>query len=155
MAEDTRVSPKPGGVGRIVGQIVVAADATDASREGVRLAAVIARATGAHVTVVHVRHIPTMAADTAAMPEIETSMDELEVATRANADSDLAGIDWTFEVATGHVGSAVIDSAAAAAADLVVVGSVKHGALHNALLGSTTVYLVEHSPFPVLVARHG
>ncbi len=55
----------------------------------------------------------------------------------------------------GRPGSAIVDEAAAADADLVVVGSRGHGTIATMLLGSTAAEVVDHAPCPVLVARHG
>jgi nucleotide-binding universal stress UspA family protein len=50
-------------------------------------------------------------------------------------------------------GAAIIEAARELGVDLIVIGSRRHTALHNAVVGSTAQHLVAHSPLPVLVAR--
>ena len=54
----------------------------------------------------------------------------------------------------GRPGSAIVDEAREAGADLVVVGSRGHGRIATMVLGSTAAEIVDHAPCPVLIARH-
>lgn len=136
--------------------LVVAVDGSSASRDGLALAAEVAERTGAHLTVVHVRHVPAGASLSSLMAEqVVRTQDELEAEVRAVAREVLAGgrISWDLVVRAGSPGEEVLKVVKELGADLVVVGSDRHGYLHNVLLGSTSAYLASHSPVPVLVAR--
>ncbi len=77
---------------------------------------------------------------------------EAEVAA-ARSSSRHPEVEVTLSVVMGDPGQQL--AAAAAHAALVVVGQRGHGALVSALLGSTTSYVLHHSPVPVVVLpRH-
>jgi len=59
---------------------------------------------------------------------------------------------WTH-VVIGRPASAIADTARRVSADLVVVGSHRHGRFASALLGSVGAEVVDTAPCPVLVAR--
>ena len=59
----------------------------------------------------------------------------------------------TASVGNGHPADVLLQ--AAAAADLLVVGSRGHGAFADALLGSVSQYCVHHAHCPALVMRGG
>jgi nucleotide-binding universal stress UspA family protein len=63
------------------------------------------------------------------------------------------GFAWEFVVRVGSPGEEIVRLADEVGADLVVVGSNRHSALHNLFLGSTAAYLATHSRVPVLVTR--
>jgi nucleotide-binding universal stress UspA family protein len=112
--------------------LAVAVDSSPASRRGLELAADVSRRRGAHVTVVHVRHLPagTGLDFGLAQGEMAVTLDEVESEVRRLAAEvlDGRGIEWDMQVREGSPGVEV--------------------------LGSTTAYLTSHSPVPVLVARH-
>lgn len=56
-------------------------------------------------------------------------------------------------VLRGRAATAIVDEAAAFAADLVVVGSRGRGAIGSLILGSVSGEVVDHAPCPVLIAR--
>ncbi|MDQ6792314.1 MAG: universal stress protein [Candidatus Dormibacteraeota bacterium] len=137
-------------------ELAVAVDASPPSREGLRLAADIARRTGARVTVVHIRHAPAleeMGAEAGGI-SLEETLAGVEQAARQDA-MDIFGeasAGWRFVVRTGSHGRD-IEAAKELEVDLIIVGSKPHSTLHNLVLGSTARYLVAHSPVQVLVAR--
>jgi nucleotide-binding universal stress UspA family protein len=137
--------------------LAVAVDSSPASRRGLELAADVSRRRGAHVTVVHVRHL---AAGTGldfgmAQGEMIVALDEVESEVRRMAAEvlDGRGIEWDMQVREGSPGVEVLAAVEDLGADMLVVGSNRHSSLHNLVLGSTTAYLTSHSPVPVLVAR--
>lgn len=141
-----------------VKRMVVAVDSSPASVEGLRIAADIARRTGAGVTVVHVRHSPAAGAVAPELVEwglVQQTLESLEADSRAAADAALAGagVDWEFRTVTGSPGEEIVKVAREVRADLVVVGTSRHSSVRNLLLGSTSAYLASHSPTAVLVAR--
>jgi nucleotide-binding universal stress UspA family protein len=137
--------------------LVVAADASAASREGLRIAMEAARRTGARISVVHVRHVPAGAylSQSTAPGPVEETLDEVEAEVRRATAEAMNGtdLDWTFVVLRGSPGEELVRFVAEEGADMVVVGSNRHSSLHNLLLGSTSAYLTSHSPAAVLVAR--
>ncbi len=142
---------------RMVRDLAVAADGSEPSLAGLRLAADVSRRTGAHVTVVHVRHLPAAALPTAGYNGAVAlqTLDAIQEETyrQAHAILDEAGASWRFVVRQGSAGAEIIDAARELGVDMIVVGSRRHSALHNAVVGSTAEHLVAHSPLPVLVAR--
>lgn len=142
---------------QLVRDLVVAADGSDASKEGLRLAADIAQRTGAHISVVHVRHAPGIASLGPAPvgSTVEDTLDAVqkEVHEGARAILNEAGASWRFVVRDGQPGPEIVAAAKELGADFIVIGSRTHSALHNLVVGSTTEYLVAHSPLRVLVAR--
>lgn len=140
-----------------VRHILVPADSSPASQEGLALAAEVAHRTGARVTVVFVRHVPagTFAAPTAVGGEIAQTLDDVEVEVRRSAARvlDRTGIHWDLLVRSGSPGEEVLQAVKEVGANLVIIGSSRHSGVHNVLFGSTTVHVTAHSPVPVLVAR--
>ena len=86
---------------------------------------------------------------------MEETLDALEAEVRASTKHAMSGtgIDWEFRTVAGSPGEEIVKVARNVGADMVVVGSSGHSSLHNLLLGSTSAYLVSHSPTAVLVAR--
>jgi nucleotide-binding universal stress UspA family protein len=141
----------------LVRDVAVAVDGSPPSREGLRLAADIARRTGANITVVHVRHAPPLeeVGAQAGGVSLEGTLDGIEQAARQDAAGilDDASANWRFVVRNGSPGHEIIEAAREFEVDLIIVGSQPHSTLHNLVLGSTSQYLVAHSPMNVFVAR--
>jgi nucleotide-binding universal stress UspA family protein len=141
----------------LVRDLAVAVDGSPPSREGLRLAADIARRTGARVTVVHIRHAPALeeiGAEAGGI-SLEETLAGVEQAARQDAMNVFgeASAGWRFVVRSGSPGREIIEAARELEVDLIIVGSKPHSTLHNLVLGSTAQYLVAHSPVRVLVAR--
>ncbi len=138
-------------------RIVVAADGSPASVQGLEQVAGLAPRIGARVAVVHVRHLPSAALMAAGIPlqQVLVSLEELEATVRQDATRLLggSGISWDFVVREGSPGEEIVSVVEETRADLVVVGSNRHSSLHNLVLGSTAAYLTAHSPAAVLVMR--
>jgi nucleotide-binding universal stress UspA family protein len=138
-------------------RIVVAADGSAASRQGLEEVGDIAHRIGAQVTVVFVRHLPTAGLMSSGMGNelVLETVDELESSVRQEATRLLGqtGDGWEFIVRDGSPGEEVVKVVNEIGADLVVVGSNRHSSLHNLILGSTAAHLTAHSPAPVLVMR--
>lgn len=76
-----------------------------------------------------------------------------EAIERAERTLERPGVKIQGFLLRGRPASAIIDEAAAMAAELVVVGSRGHGTIATMVLGSTASEIVDHAPCPVLVAR--
>ena len=137
-------------------RIVVAADGSPASQQGLEQVADLSRRLGSKVTVVFVRHLPATAAldSGIAEPSILESLDEQESEVKQAATRILggAGLRWELEVRAGSPGEEIVQFADESGADLIVVGSNRHNSLRS-VLGSTAAYLATHSKAPVLVVR--
>ncbi len=59
----------------------------------------------------------------------------------------------TVPEAGGSVGSALLDAAVAAGADLIVMGAYTHGRLYEMILGGVTRHVLERSMIPLLMAH--
>ena len=142
---------------RWIKRIVVAADGSPASARGLEQVADLAPRIGAEVVVVYVRHFPPTAlmAPSLVDASLVESLDEQESEVRREVLRLFGGrgIAWEFVVRAGSPGEEIVAVAEANDADLVVVGSNRHSALHNLILGSTAAYLTAHSKAPVLVMR--
>jgi nucleotide-binding universal stress UspA family protein len=136
------------------GSIVVGVDESERARHALAFAFDTARRLGVGCHVVHAWHYPAMAmaspyAPIATMadlgPEERTWLDRLL------AQTDTRGVAVTRESAYGDAGFALVDIAANVDAGLLVVGSVGHGGIVGALLGSVSQYCVHHATCPVVV----
>jgi nucleotide-binding universal stress UspA family protein len=142
---------------RWIKRIVVAADGSPASSQGLEQVADLAPRVGAKVVVVYVRHLPATAMMAPGMADstMVQTLDDQEAGVRQEALRALGGrgIEWEVVVRAGSPGEEIVQVADESAADLVVVGSNRHSSLHNLFLGSTAAYLAAHSQAPVLVMR--
>ena len=138
-------------------RVVVAADGSPASNQGLEQVADLAHRLGAKVVVVFVRHLPATAllGNGMAQPSMLETLDEQESEVRQAVIRLVGstGVAWEFEVRTGSPGEEIVKVVESNGADLLVVGSNRHSSIHNLLLGSTAAYLATHSPAPVLVMR--
>jgi len=62
---------------------------------------------------------------------------------------------WDVEITTGHPAEAIVRTAEARKADLIVMGTHGRTGLQHVLLGSTAEKVVRLAPCPVLTVRHG
>ena len=138
-------------------RILVAADGSPASVQGLQQVANLAAGIGAKVIVVYVRHFPGTAlmASGGGDPLLVEALEEQESEVRQEVLRFLggSGVAWELVVRVGSPGEEIVKVAEERGADLVVVGSNRHSSLHNLLLGSTAAYLATHSRAPVLVMR--
>jgi nucleotide-binding universal stress UspA family protein len=138
-------------------RVVVAADGSPASNQGLEQVADLAHRLGAKVEVVFVRHIPATAllGNGMAQPSILEALDEQESEVRQAATRLVGGtgVAWEFVVREGSPGEEIVKVVEASGADLLVVGSNRHSSMHDLLLGSTAAYLATHSRAAVLVMR--
>jgi nucleotide-binding universal stress UspA family protein len=128
-------------------RILVAA----AGGDEVRLAAAVTLV--AHPqTEVTVLHVPEVAVGMD-IPWAEPAEDALATAEAAAAEIRLGGRLATAEVRWGPVAYTVIETARAAACDLIVLGSRPPSDVAAVLIGSVSHQVIQESDRPVLVAR--
>jgi len=119
-------------------------------------AALLARQTGAHVTLCHVvpvrfRHEPSDPAD----PQLEVAR-RAEVQAREHFERHVAGLGDGFETLVTRgpsVASSLIKTAASLRPDLVVMATHGHAGFAHFVLGSVAEALLQRSPAPVLFVR--
>ncbi len=149
----------------IASHILVPTDFSEVSLRAVDVAAGLARATGARITLLHVLD-PWIAtgdaygygndtSDLVARPELEAIVDERLEALR---EARLAGLaDVRTEVAVGRsVAAAIVDACEALGADLVCMASHGRTGLARMLLGSVAEQVVrmsERSVFTVMIPK--
>lgn len=138
-------------------RVVVAADGSPASIQGLEQVADLAVRLKPRVYVVHVRHVPVGLefGSSLVTQSVLDTLDELEAEVREQALRILGGtgVEWDFLVRVGSPGEEIVKVAVEVSADLIVVGSNRHSSLHNLVLGSTAAHLTAQSPVPVLVMR--
>lgn len=137
-------------------RVVVGADGSREGVEAVRTAAREAERTGAVLQVVHAWREPTILASVGwAPPELPSAVKDEERVVLGESTAGLAEEHPDLEVERTLVeadpSSALL--AAAALAQLLVVGSHGRGGVARMLLGSVSHAMVLHSPCPVLVVR--
>lgn len=132
-------------------KIVWATDGSDSADLALPYVKSLAAQDGAEVLVVHSEEVfvgraagyPVRADEADVVAKIEKQVEDLRS----------AGTNARLEVASGHTSGAahaVADAAAAAHADLIVVGTRGHTPIGGLLLGSVTQRLLHISPCPVL-----
>ena len=133
--------------------ILLAADGSPSSRDALKLAVELARATGATLEIVSVRPPGTPTRGGPGWPELADEGPE-RVAADAAASARAAGVDARSHGMYGDVVASIADAAASLHADLLVIGSRGAGSASGARLGSVSNALVRRSPVPVTVVRH-
>jgi nucleotide-binding universal stress UspA family protein len=137
-----------------VGRIVVGVDGSPESLEALRWSARQAQLTGCQLEAVMAWEFPMPA-------PFELSAQGWDIDWAGNARTALdAAITKTLQqgsktktsVIQGHAAEVLI--AAAAGAQLLVVGSRGHGGFVGMLLGSVSDYVIAHASCPVTVIRH-
>ena len=146
----------------MAGRIVVGIDGTEHAAAALRWAAEEAALRSATLVAVHAwSFVPvTTPADSGLVPMAWTDSMEVLDASRAAAERTAAdqvrevlgeGNDVVLQVVEG--GPADVLVAAAADADLLVVGNQGRGNLASALLGSTSAEVADAAPCPVVIVR--
>lgn len=135
------------------GRIVVGVDGSPCSIDALRWAAHQAALTGARVDAVMSWEYPTNFGMEFGVVDVDWAQNaELALGTSLRQAFGPRVEAVTGRVVRGRPGEVLV--AAAAGAQLVVVGSRGHGAMAGMLLGSVSEYVTAHAPCPVLVIRH-
>lgn len=144
-------------------KILCPVDFSDASREAMRHAVDIVRASGGSMALLHVVHVPLMAYGEGA-PMMPSSGFTLEKEMGAEADKQLASWKQRAEemgvssvstlLASGVPWHEIVETAKRdPSVDLIVLGTQGRTGLGHILLGSVAERVVRHAPCPVLVVR--
>jgi nucleotide-binding universal stress UspA family protein len=153
------VPTRPAGTERVptwpLKRIVAAVDFTVASAIALRTATDVARRYGAHLTVFHAltwpRHMVFSGGDALRVldrlpTEVKLSEERLKRKARAFGAQDVDPV-----VVTGAPGRGIIETAAAYAADLIVMGVAPRNSIDEAAFGSTLRAVLRRAETPVLV----
>lgn len=135
-------------------KILVAVDGSDHAFDAVRVAARLAAALSARITLMTAYHAP---ADSLGEPNysralgeaLETAQQVLEDARRVtvNAGGPEPQVEWL----AGDPAETIVDTAKAGDYDLVVMGTLGRGRLSAALLGSVSSTVAAKAGRPVLI----
>jgi nucleotide-binding universal stress UspA family protein len=135
--------------------VLLATDFSDASSRALDLALAMAR-DGAELTIVHVCEVPAFT-ELSGTIDLVTSVSD---AARARLEEHMGPIRKAFPAAKAvlEVGTAweqILAAAAAARADVIVMGTHGRRGFAHALLGSVAERVVRLSPLPVLTVPSG
>ena len=144
-------------------KILCPVDFSDSSREAMRRAADLVKASGGSLTLFHVVHVPLTSYGEGA-PMMPSSGPELTRELGSEAEKTLA--EWkrraeemgartvTTQVVAGVPWNTIVEALDADRSyDLVVMGTEGRTGLGRVLLGSVAERVVRHAPCPVLVVR--
>ncbi len=143
-------------------KIVVGTDGSSTANEAVRHAALLAKATGATVHIVHAfQPTPAMAAigiDAGAAVLAAGSAEEAErhareILDRAKQLAQAEGATVEGTLAADDPASALIDAAERLGADLVVVGNKGMSGVKRFVLGSVPNKVSHHAPCSLLIVN--
>jgi len=131
--------------------ILVPTDFGDSSQRAVLLAIELAKAFGAHVTLLHVWSLP----NTAYAEGLSWPVDELEKAAQTALDGELARVvklhaDTDAVLRVGPAWERILDAVKERGADLVVMGTHGRRGLPRMFLGSVAEKVVRLAHVPVL-----
>lgn len=135
-------------------KILVAVDGSDHAVSAVRVAARLAQALSAHLTLLHVYHGPSAALGE---PNFSVALGHaLDEARRTvegarQAVLEAGGPEPETEWLSGDPADTIVSASRAGDYDLIVVGSRGRGRLGAALLGSVSSTVAAHAGRPVLV----
>jgi nucleotide-binding universal stress UspA family protein len=134
--------------------IVVGVDGTESSLRALDVTASVARRNEAEVTVVLVRHIPTLAT-VGAVPALDwpSVFAPLEKEVEEAARARLVGVRWNLVVTDGSPAAELERVAVQLGADLLVVGRSQGGRIHRLIEGSVAGHAAVDAPVAVLVVR--
>ncbi len=137
--------------------ILCAVDFSDAGKGVVTTAASEARLRGAKLWLVHVAALNPDFVGYEAGPDNERKFRAEELRAEHKAlhrrveELKADGIDAAALLIEGMTPDVLIKEAAELSADLIVIGSHRHGMWHRVLWGSTESSVIEHAKCPVLV----
>jgi nucleotide-binding universal stress UspA family protein len=138
--------------------IVVGVDGSEESERALRFALDEARLRGAQLRVVHAWHMPPSVYAAPPVP-IVYGRNEFEQGARSVLERALAAV--AAETSGVEIEPVVVEDraapallAAAAYADLLVIGSRGHGGFVGLLLGSVGQHCAHHARCPVVIVPH-
>jgi nucleotide-binding universal stress UspA family protein len=143
--------------------LLAATDGSELSNLAVDHAIELARSLGAKLTLLHVagQYPPPMLVDGTVFPTLPQDEHEAAAAKQSQqildpcvARAEAAGVACTaLHESDSAAWHAIIETAARAECDVVVMGSHGRGGLASLIMGSQTQKVLHHTNLPVLVVR--
>jgi len=139
-----------------VRRIVVATDFSRTADRGLDVAITMARALGAHLTIIHVTQPAVMLPPPLEMLPTATLFPDLPRRVQDGLEARAvrvreAGLECETAELSGSAPIEIVDYAKQTGATMVVMGTHGHGGLAHAVMGSVTERVVHGAPCPVLV----
>jgi nucleotide-binding universal stress UspA family protein len=137
-------------------RFVVGVDGSEASIQALQWAADLAKEADIALTVVHVRHVPTVWSESpSTVAAVEPYLEQLEQQARDEVAKVLGdeGLPIEFVVRRGDPAAELDTAAQEAGADVIVVSGHGYRGFDRLLLGSVSTRLVHTAHVPVLVVR--
>jgi len=136
-------------------RILAPTDFSEISDRGVRYAADFARSLGAELILFHAVEPILMAADLLGTVAVAQALDQMERAVRDNLSRSVGrlkkrGIRCRAVLANGNAAASIVDAAAKARADLVVMSTHGRSGVSHLFLGSVAERVVRIAGCPVL-----
>jgi nucleotide-binding universal stress UspA family protein len=69
------------------------------------------------------------------------------------ANSDISKLDYETKIDSGNPKRKIVDYAVETQVDIIILGSTGKGAVEQAIVGSTTAYVVNHASCNVMVVK--
>jgi nucleotide-binding universal stress UspA family protein len=135
-------------------KILFPTDFSPSGQEALRWATVLARDTGASLTIIHVEE-PPMAYGGGEMyfPAEEGNSEELRQALVKVVPTD-PKVRFEHKLLSGDPATAIVEAAAEEKADLIVIGTHGRTGLTRLLMGSVAEAVVRRATCPVLTVKH-
>jgi nucleotide-binding universal stress UspA family protein len=135
--------------------IVVGLDGSEKSFRALEMALTIAKRFGASLVTLTVEETPRFGET---IDEIQAQKEDEDVYSRdivrkAHEASKKAGVAIKSHVLVGHPAKTIAKYLAESKADLLVVGSIEHGPLYEAITNSTCLGLLRATSCPILVVH--
>jgi nucleotide-binding universal stress UspA family protein len=130
-------------------RILVPTDLSAASRRAFPLAALLARAYGAEVVVLHVAAYPAIASLSGVPELIEEVLPDEETVRRFVAP-EFGKLPLAAKVAIGGACEQIVRTARVERADCIVMATRGHDSLHDRVLGTHAERVIRSAPCPVL-----
>lgn len=139
-------------------QILVPIDGSADAVKAATMAAVLARGTGARITLAHVldtKSMPLLGASAISGEELARATEEAAERAFHGARAALEGSGATYDTTTlrGEPGPEIVRHAQEQGVDLIVMGSRGLSPLRQMLLGSVSSHVLHDAPCSVTVAR--
>jgi len=141
-------------------RILVAIDFSEQSDAALRRATAIARDAKAVLHLVHAYEVPFASASPYGIEVAADLLDSVRDAGARRLEKDraalkAAGLECQVHLPAAPASSAIVETASAVDADLIVMGTHGLGGLQHVLLGSTAERTVRLAPCPVLTVKAG
>jgi nucleotide-binding universal stress UspA family protein len=131
-------------------RVLVPTDLSPSSRKAFPMAALLASAFGAEVLALHVAPRPGLGSLSGVPEKVEAQVPD-EARLEAFVAPHFGGLRVVTRVEMGWAWQAIVDTAAAEKADVIVMSTHGHDSLADLVLGSHTERVLRHAPCPVLV----